>query len=211
MSNSEMNGLPPCKQLFIVGPPGAGKKTLQRRLAKCLRWKTRTAVDFHTEEALTRIRSGTLVTSAEYWLEYFEGLSKFYRHMKPDQMNISLVFAGTFLTKSLRRRLVMLDSGSVSNSSYYVIWLRVTEDVAKARLARRLEENEEAFFQPEWVSHYFSAMHEPQVVPEARPEDRLLRTAEPNVWVLDADREEVGIKANFILNRIPGLKEQRWE
>ena len=209
MSHSELLGLPPCKQLFIIGPPGSGKKTLQARVAKILRWKTRRAIDFHSDWALAELRKGELITSARYWSQFFADLQKFLTHM--DEMEINLVLAGTFLSRSLRNRLVELGRDQSGRSSNYVVWLKVSQDVARDRLERRLAEDNDAFFQPDWIDRYYTAAQIPEVLEDSRPDERLLRTAEENVFVLDADREEVGIKANFIINRIPQLRDLRWE
>lgn len=206
--------LPACKSLVLAGLPGSGKTTLKMRLCGVLEnngvdwatsaripWAPLSMIDFHTEHAKSEIRKGNLLRSASYW-------GRLYRTLKAnfdllDKVGVSWVLSGTFLTKELRHHFLSL------SENFYIVWLKVSPDVAKERLDARMQSDENAFFQPNWIDRYLEIAEIPVPLDQIHPSRGLLPTQEERVFLLDADNVRLGQKTTFVCNGIPKLRDRR--
>lgn len=116
--------------IVLMGPAGAGKTTVGKRLAHSLGWRFLDADDFHTPENVERMRRGIALTDAERapWLATIR--TALERALESDT---NVVLACSALKEDYRRALIPPHA----ERRVCFVYLRADEAVLQERLAHR--------------------------------------------------------------------------
>jgi gluconokinase len=134
-----------------MGPAGAGKTTVGRRLADTLGWTYHEGDDFHPPANVARMRAGLPLGDAERapWLA---ALAKLVAECVAT--GTSAVLACSALKREYRRRLV---APTVPADAVRFVYLRASPSLLEARLSERRGH----FFSPALLASQLAALEEP--------------------------------------------------
>lgn len=145
--------------VVLMGVAGAGKTTVGKLLAASLRVKFFDADDFHSPEAIAKMKAGIPLDDADRAL-WLARLATQIR--KLDMSGASAVFACSALKESYREE---LRAAAVQGGMTFV-FLRITPEVAAARLRARSDH----YMHANLVESQFEALERPMDAIELRAE-----------------------------------------
>jgi gluconokinase len=159
--------------IVLMGPSGAGKTTIGRRLADALGWPLRDGDDYHPPENVARMRAGVPLTDADRapWLAALAALVA--DAVAADR---PLLLACSALKRAYREALVPPGP----ESAVRFVYLRASP----ALLAERLAARRGHFFGPRLLDSQLAALEEPGG-DEAAPVLTFDASADPDALVAE--------------------------
>jgi gluconokinase len=137
--------------IVVMGVAGAGKTTVGERLARSLGFQFLEADDFHSKEAIAKMRAGVALDDADRapWLRRLaEKLGEIDRRCG------SAVLACSALKEAYRREL----RATVTRGKFVLVYLKISGEVAMERLKDRPEH----YMPASLVASQFEALEEPK-------------------------------------------------
>lgn len=153
--------------IVVMGPAGAGKTTVGRRLSRSLGWRYLEADDFHSQANKDRMRHGTPLTDADRapWLASMREALR--EHIAKGEC---VILACSALKEEYRRALV---PPNAKRDDLLFVYLRATAALLHERLAHRVGH----FAGPELVDSQLETLEEPADalwVDASRPPDEIV-------------------------------------
>ena len=138
--------------VIIMGPAGAGKTTVGRRLAESLGWPYHEGDDFHPPENVARMRAGVPLGDADRapWLAALAALVA-----RCVAAGTPAVLACSALKRDYRRRLAAPAAAAPGQVRF--VYLRAAPALLEARLSGRRGH----FFAPALLASQLAALEEP--------------------------------------------------
>jgi gluconokinase len=136
--------------VVLMGVSGTGKTLIGKRLAQALDWSLYEGDDYHSEENVAKMASGTPLTDADRapWLDRLNALIR-----RLIDRGASAVLACSALKVAYRRRL----SKDVPSDRLRFVHLKGSYDLIHQRMKRR----EDHYMKAEMLRSQFEALEEP--------------------------------------------------
>ncbi len=216
---------PPCRALIIAGLPCAGKEKLASEVLKRFYpnpfqrvWRHLRAARFHTEESNILLARGEILRRRGVWTDWLASLERNLRELSlsfcesaeaEPECRLFLIVTATLLTPTLRKRVIEMGKRAGSEkSAHSVIWLNVSEDVAKRRLQEEIDRGESSWPGVQILDKYFKICQPPEPLAlKADTNAHLFKTAEENVFWLNANNDSVVRKADRVIGNFPDLRD----
>jgi carbohydrate kinase (thermoresistant glucokinase family) len=176
--------------LIIAGPSGSGKSVVAEEIGRELSLPVIDADDYHSREAVDRMKSGTPLAD-EYrqnWAERLLGGMIAWR-----RRGESVIIACSCLRRRTRDRFrTYVNEARIVGGQVIIAWLDVSQEVLKARLLSREQAQ----------THFFPASLLPSQLEAAEPPDP--RT-EPGVVRIAIQSDPPNIVARRVWQAVPAL------
>jgi gluconokinase len=153
--------------IVVMGGAGAGKTTVGEMLARSLGFQFLDADDFHSKEAIAKMRAGVALDDADRapWLQRLAE-----KLLEIDGSGESAVVACSALKEANRREL----RAAVTRGKFELVYLKISRDVA----TERLKDRPRHYMPASLVASQFEALEEPVNAIEVDGEMALERVAE---------------------------------
>ena len=176
--------------LIVAGPSGSGKSVVAEHIGRELSLPLIDADDYHSREAVERMKSGTPLTDEyrENWAERIIGGMVAWR-----RRGESVIIACSCIRRRTRDRFrTYVNEARIVGGQVAIAWLDVPEEVLKTRLLRREEEH----------THFFPASLLASQLNAAEPPDP---RSEPGVVKVEVRMDPPEVVARRVWESVPAL------
>ena len=176
--------------LIVAGPSGSGKSVVAEHIGRELSLPLIDADDYHSREAVERMKSGTPLTDEyrENWAERIIGGMVAWR-----RRGESVIIACSCIRRRTRDRFrTYVNEARIVGGQVVIAWLDVPPDVLKARLLRR-EAEQTHFFPASLLASQLSSVQTPD--PQS----------EPGVVHVDVRTDTPEVVARRVWESVPAL------
>ncbi len=164
--------------LIVAGPSGSGKSVVAEEIARELSLPVIDADDYHSREAVERMKSGTPLTDdyRQNWAERILGGMIAWR-----RRGESVVIACSCIRRRTRDRFrTYVNEARIVGGQVVIAWLDVSPDLLKARLLNR-EEQHTHFFPASLLPSQLGSVEKPDPATEPGVVNVEVRTDPPDV------------------------------
>ena len=176
--------------LIVAGPSGSGKSVVAEEIARELSLPVIDADDYHSREAVERMKSGTPLTDdyRQNWAERIIGGMIAWR-----RRGESVVIACSCIRRRTRDRFrTYVNEARMVGGQVAIAWLHVAPEVLKARLLNR-EEQQTHFFPASLLASQLGSVEEPDPA------------SEPGVVKVEVRADAPGEVARRVWEAVPAL------